>query len=341
MKEDNKKYKVGIIGCGTIFKRHLEAIRENSDSYALVSVCDTNEERLHHLSKEHDVSGYLDYKDMLAKEKEMNTVVIATPNSLHFEQAIESLNSGKDVFIEKPIDFSAERVAKIQNTADQLGKNAYSILQVRYNPTISLVRHALEKEFLGDIRSVSLVQRWQRPLDYFETWRGDIKVGGRTLYEVGIHYMDIMQLLFGPPSVHTTKTFNNKHMSIDFEDTVFSILEFPSGSSGSLEVTVAAEPHNLECSISALGSEGFIKIGGKALDKIEDIKLFSKAAIKEFSNLQKTAVNSIEPNSYGVYAGSCPNHPTLYREVAAGRGITVGDSINVVRFIEDVYDKHV
>jgi predicted dehydrogenase len=336
------KYKVGIIGCGNIFARHLEAINLNNKQFKLVSICDIDPIRLNICSAENKVPGFLDYKEMLQKMGDkLNFVVIATPNSFHFEQAIDSLKAGKDILVEKPIDFLSSRALKIDKEAFIHKKNAYSVLQVRYNPTLNLVIKALNDDYLGKIKSVSLIQRWQRPEQYFDSWRSDIKIGGRTLYEVGIHYLDIMQWLFGLPEVKASASFSNKHTNIVFEDTVFAILKFPSGASGSIEVTIAAEPTNLECSLSILGSEGHIKIGGKALDKIETALFSNVLNGEQWNEIVRKADNSLSPNSYGAYSGSCPNHPTLYREIAAGRGISLREAANSIKFIESIYAQEV
>jgi UDP-N-acetyl-2-amino-2-deoxyglucuronate dehydrogenase len=336
------KYKVGIIGCGMIFDRHLEAIHANSDHFELVALCDIDPKKTEHRSKEYQVPGFTDYKEMLQKMKgKMTMVTIATPNSLHYQQAIDSLQAGYDILVEKPIDFVESRVQEIANVAKKLQRNAYAVLQVRYNPTVSMVREALDQKLFGDIRSVSLIQRWQRPLSYFESWRADINVGGRTLYEVGIHYLDIVQLLFGVPTVKASASFNNKHKHVTFEDTVFGILQFPDGASGSLEVTIASEPSNLECSIAVLGSEGFIKIGGRALDQVERVMFSNDLVTRKWEKLVANHGESLEPNSYGTHAGSCPNHPTLYQEIGAGNGIKLEDAINSIKFIENVYAKEV
>ena len=204
-----------------------------------------------------------------------------------------------------------------------------------------MVKEALGNNLLGDIRSVTLTQRWQRPESYFDSWRADINVGGRTLYEVGIHYMDIIQLLFGLPEVKSSATFNNKHKYVEFEDTVFSILQFPSGASGSLEVTIASEPSNLECTLSVMGSEGYIEVGGRALDKIERAMFLNQIFEDKWNKLVGKFGKSLEPNSYGTHAGSCPNHPTLYAEIAKGKGIDISEAINSIKFIERVYDKEI
>jgi len=218
---------------------------------------------------------------------------------------------------------------------------AYCVLQVRYNPVLRAVCQALAEDCLGKIRSISLIQRWQRPEAYFASWRADKEIGGRTLYEVGIHYIDILQWIFGVPVVLSTFTFSNKHTKISFEDTVFSIVEYPNKASGSIEVTIASEPNNLECSISIMGSKGFIKIGGRALDKIETAQFSNQITKSKWDTYISTTELALQPNSYGSYAGSCPNHPTLYKAIGEGKGIPLEDAKNSIKFIESIYEKEI
>lgn len=337
-----KKYKVGIIGCGFIFDRHIEAIETNKEAYELVALCDTDKKKADIKAKEYAVKGFYDYKDMLkVMNGIMNYVVIATPNSYHYEQAVASLQMGYDILVEKPIDFTHIRIQKIIDMAKKYKKNAYGVLQVRYNPTVQMLKEGINKHIIGKLRSISLIQRWQRPPSYFDSWRADKKIGGRILYEVGIHYLDIMQYIFGLPEVLSTATFNNKHKNVEFEDTVFSILKFPKGASGSIEVTIAAEPSNIECSLSVMGSEGYIKIGGKALDEIETSRFSNSTVEDSWNKLKSNYGKSIPPNSYGTHLGSCPNHPFLYSEIAKGRGILLKETLNSVKFIEDIYNKEI
>ncbi|PJE62894.1 hypothetical protein COU88_02495 [Candidatus Roizmanbacteria bacterium CG10_big_fil_rev_8_21_14_0_10_39_6] len=333
------KIRVGIIGCGMIFDRHVEAINANSEYFELVSICDIDKNKVEIRAREYGIPGFDNYRNMLSDMKgKMDMVSICTPNSYHFSQAEDSLNSGYDVLIEKPVDFESDRVERLVKLAEDNSKNAYCVLQVRYNPTVKLLKTAVDQGMVGDIRSVSLIQRWQRPSTYFDSWRADIDIGGRTLYEVGIHYLDIIQFIFGLPSALSSATFNNKHKHVKFEDTIISILKFNDGFSGSVEVTIAAEPCNLECSLSVMGSEGYIKIGGKALDLVEKT-LFSNRILEEkWNNLVSESGKSLEPNSYGTHAGSCPNHPTLYGEIGMGTGIKLSEAINSIKFIESIYE---
>lgn len=325
-----KKYKVGIIGCGAILPRHLEAIEANS-RFKLVAVCDIQENLVKSIATRLHVNYFTDYK-MMINNDDVNFVVIATPNSLHYEQAVFALNNGCDVLVEKPVAFTEEEVDKIAAIADHNSRNAYCVLQVRLNPTVQLMKEVLSQGILGNIRSVNFVQRWQRPLEYFTGWRAEPSIGGGTLYEVGIHYLDILQYLFGKPNVISSKCYEVKHKA-GIEDTIYALFDFKTFG-GTCEVTIAAEPQNLECSMAILGSNGYIKLGGKALNIVESARFLSHGSQVEFDRLQKSTAISVEPNSYGSYQGSCPNHPFVYQNLELFR---ITETKNAIAVIDSIY----
>jgi len=328
------KNKVGIIGCGGIFPRHIEAIETNSD-FELVAVCDIQSHLAKSLGERYKVANYTDYKEMIEKE-DLNFVVIATPNSLHKEQSIYALKNGCNVLIEKPVAFNINDVNKIQSIANQTGNNAYCVLQVRLNTTVSLVKEILDRGLLGNLRGFSFTQRWQRPLEYFSGWRGEPNVGGGILYETGIHYLDILQYLIGNPiEVLSTKTYTTKHRGGAIEDTVYSLLNY-GDFGGTVESTIASEPHNIESSITLMGSNGYVKIGGKALNIIESANFLSNGSTKEYEILSKKYEYSKDPNSYGSYLGSCPNHPDVYKYLDR---FNLEETNNVIILIEEIYKK--
>lgn len=328
-----QSYKVGILGCGAILNRHVESI-ESNENFDLISVCDIQENLASEIAKRYKTKFFTDYKDMILNS-DINFVTIATPNSLHFEQSIFCLENGCDVLIEKPVSFSNKDVEKIISVAKKNNQKAYCVLQVRLNPTVSLIKEVLNLNLLGKIRSVNFVQRWQRPLEYFTGWRSLPNVGGGTLYEVGIHYLDVLQKLFGKPKVHSSKVYSTKHLDVDIEDTIYSIFDF-GDFGGTCEVTIAAEPHNLECSISIIGSNGYIKLGGKALNIVESANFLSHGCQYEFDKIRNKYQISTEPNNYGSYEGSCPNHPFVYQNL---EDFNLEETSNVIKLIEEIYSK--
>jgi len=328
------KYKVGIIGCGGIFPRHIEAIESNSN-FELVALCDIQTSLIKSIGKRYKVPSYTNYKEMIHNE-DLNFIVIATPNSLHKEQSIFSLEKGCDVLIEKPVVFNKKDLKKILEISKITKQKAYCVLQVRLNPTVSLAKEILNKNLLGNIRGFSFTQRWQRPLEYFSGWRGEPDVGGGILYETGIHYLDILQYLIGnPKEILSTKTYTTKHKEGIIEDTVYSLVDY-GDFGGTIESTIASEPHNIESSITLMGSNGYVKIGGKALNIIESANFLSNGCTIEYQNLSKKYSYSKDPNSYGSYQGSCPNHPEVYRNLGKFK---LEETNNVITLIEEIYKK--
>lgn len=327
------KYKVGVIGCGAILSRHLEAI-ENNKQFELVALCDIQKTLVNTIANRLKVKAYTDYKDMVSSGL-VNFVVIATPNALHYEQAIYCLENGCDVLVEKPVAFNIDSIIKINSIAKQNKQKAYCVLQVRLNPTVQLLKQVLSNNILGDIRGVSFIQRWQRPIEYFTGWRAEPLIGGGTLYECGIHYLDIIQYLFGKPNIVSSKVYEIKHKNINIEDTIYALFDF-NKFGGTCEVTIAAEPQNLECSLAVLGSNGYIKLGGKALNIIESAKFLSHGSQLDYNRLEKNYDIIVQPNSYGSYQGSCPNHPYVYGNL---HEFNIIETQNVIELIENIYEK--
>lgn len=321
--------KVAIIGCGKILPRHLEAIEQN-DNFVLAAACDTNN------TIKMRIPQYTDYKDMLEKE-EIDLAVIATPNSLHYSQAKYCLENGCDVLIEKPATLNPDLSRKINLIAKENNQKAYAVLQVRLNPVVLKVKQLLEKGVLGKIRGVSLTQRWQRPEEYFSDWRGDPDIGGGTLHECGIHYLDILCYLFGRPKVVSSKCYNTKHTKTPIEDTIYSIVDFDEFG-GTVEVTISTEPKNIECSMAIITEFGFIKLGGSALNEIVDAKFIDNDfnIKEEYDKIMKEDLGPRPVNSYGSYAGSCPNHPELYANMHL---FDMPITFDVLDLIKDIYDK--
>jgi len=324
------KNRVGIIGCGKIFPRHIEAINQNSE-YQLISICDVDHDTLKEQIKNTGTTGYCDYKKMI-NESDLNFVVIATPNHQHYEQAIFCLQNRCDVLIEKPATLNPDLVNKILKAAENNGQKAYCVLQVRLNSCIQNLKKLIDRNEIGKVRGVSLIQRWQRPKEYFDDWRGKPHEGGGILHECGIHYLDIMCYLFGKPKVISSKKYNTKHQT-KIEDTLYSIIDYGSFG-GNIEVNISSEPSNLECSLSISTDSGFIKLGGKAMNIIERIEFLDENKTKTIREaIEKNSVVGT-PNSYGSYSGSCPNHPSLYKKI---KDFTLHETKNVLYLIEEIY----
>ena len=180
-----------------------------------------------------------------------------------------------------------------------------------------------------------MIQRWQRPPEYFDDWRGEPKVGGGILHECGIHYLDILCYLLGKPNVLSAKKYNTKHRKTEIEDTVYATLDY-GDFGGNIEVNISSEPRNLECSLSVLTDCGFIKIGGKAMNVFEQIDFVDESLKVKVKNIVNKDNSVGTPNSYGSYAGSCPNHPELYKNIDNFHLI---ETQKVLQLIHEIYQE--
>jgi len=324
--------KVGIIGCGKIFPRHFEAINKNDD-YDLVSICDTNPLSLKHASDKTGVTSFKNYKKMIDNAN-LDLVVIATPNYQHYEQAIYCLQNGSDVLIEKPATLDPKLINEICSVAKKNSQKAYCVLQVRLNSCIQNLKKLIDSKEIGDIRGISLVQRWQRPKEYFDDWRGNPNEGGGILHECAIHYLDILCYLFGRPEIIASKKYNTKH-KVEIEDTIYSIMDYGTFG-GNIEVNISSEPSNLECSLSIMTDSGFIKLGGKAMNVVKEVAFLDENKTLKIRDVMESENTIGTPNSYGSYSGSCPNHPSLYKKI---KDFPLQETTDVLYLIEEIYQK--
>ena len=118
------KQKWAIIGCGRISYKHIEAMIKNSDTIELVALCDLVEERAidrkeqYEASIKSDVKVYTDYEKMFA-ENDIDVVTISSESGYHAKHALDSLNHGCHVLIEKPMAMTLEEVDAINTLADE------------------------------------------------------------------------------------------------------------------------------------------------------------------------------------------------------------------------------
>jgi len=307
-KKKNEKIKIGLIGCGRISARHFSAI-EAIPEIELRAVCDIKIERAKKVAQKYKIDWYKDYRKLL-KRDDIDLVSICTPNGLHVQMGREAAKNGKDVLMEKPLGINLKEVDGILNSFKKTKRKLFTVLQVRFNPPIQVLKKIIEGNKLGRINNAALVVRWTRPQKYFDQdeWRGTKRLDGGTLLNQGIHYVDILQWLLGPVESVFAKKDTLSH-KIEIEDIVLALLRFKKGAYATLEFTISTYPRNLECSISLLGKNGTVKIGGLAANEIN---------IWEVKNLPRPGLaTGTAPNIYagGLYQGSCPNHLLVYKNI--------------------------
>ena len=334
------KIKFAVIGTGHIGKRHAEMIVRNSES-SLVALCDIIERDKLALEN-YDVPFYNSYKTMLAKHPDLEVVCICTPNGSHSEIAVDVLNSEKHVVIEKPIGLSKAKCENVIYKALQKHKQVFAVMQNRYSPPSVWLKDIVENKLIGDVFMVQINCYWNRDDRYYKKggWKGTKDLDGGTLFTQFSHFIDIMYWLFGDISNIQGKFNDFTHQeSTDFEDSGFVSFDFIEGGMGCLNYSTAVWDTNLESSMTIIGSNGSVKVGGQYMNEIEYCN------IKDY-NMPELAPSN-PPNDYGPYKGSAANHHYVIENVVntlKGRTVSTTNALEglkVVEIIERIYKRKV
>jgi len=116
----NDRINVGLIGCGGRGTSDGESFakyaRENNNACQIVGVCDVYTKRRRINAENHQCKAYADYRELIARS-DVDAVIVATPDHWHATIALEALDKGKDVYLEKPMCHTLEEAKKLVDTA--------------------------------------------------------------------------------------------------------------------------------------------------------------------------------------------------------------------------------
>ncbi len=272
------KLRFAIIGCGRISYKHVEALVNNRENAELVAVCDVIRENAEKRSKEYVQSISLDkvpavytiYTDMLEKE-DIDVVAIATESGYHPRIAIDCMNAGKHIIVEKPMALSTKDAEEMIKAAKANNVKLCVCHQNRFNKPIRQLREAIDTGRFGRLINGTARILWTRDMNYYlqAPWRGTWELDGGTLMNQCIHNIDLLQWMMGGEIDTVYAQTGNFIREIAAEDFGALIIRFKSGAIGMVEGSACVYPKNLEETLSIFGEKGTVCIGGLAVNKIE------------------------------------------------------------------------
>jgi len=298
-----------LIGCGRISPNHIMAAKNNNLDF--VAMCDLDTEMMEEKTEKFgldSVHQYTDYQEMLEKEKP-ELVAIATWSGEHARIALDCLDAGCNVIVEKPIALSLADADRIITKANEKNLKVCANHQNRFNKSIQKIRTALEAGRFGKMFYGTATIRWNRNRDYYKQapWRGTWEEDGGALMNQCIHNIDLLRWMMGD-EVDTVYGMTDRldHPYIDCEDLGIAVIKFKNGSYGIIEGTTDIYPKNLEETLYLFGEKGTVKAGGQSGNKIEvwrfeDESENPEEVIRQFSENP--------PNVYGF------GHTPLYADV--------------------------
>ncbi|WP_153445942.1 Gfo/Idh/MocA family protein [Vibrio algicola] len=265
----NDKIKIAVVGCGRISKNHFGSIEKLDSEFELVAICDNNEDVLKDHAKKYNVPGYLSIDDLLQNET-LDLVTLCTPSGLHASQTLKAAQSKVNVITEKPMATKFADGLAMVKACDEANVRLFVVKQNRRNSTLQLLKRAAQEKRFGKIHMVHINVFWTRPQEYYDraAWSGTWDMDGGAFMNQATHYVDLLHWVVGP--IEKIHAMTSTHRDIDVEDTGVVNFKWRNGALGSMAITMCTYPKNMEGSITILGEKGTVRIGGVAVNDIQE-----------------------------------------------------------------------
>ncbi len=218
-----KKVNVAVIGTGFWGRNHARAYKE-IDTANLVAVCDVDSIKAKSIADQFGVKSYTNSKQML-KDNEIEAVSVCTWSTILAQEALNALNMGKHVLVEKPMATNTKQAKKLIDTAEENGLKLTVGFLMRFIPGLQEIKEMIKNKSIGDLvcATAKRVSQWPERI-------GDVGV----VKDTAIHDIDVMRYLTNEdPSAVYAKTGSMRHR--EFEDYAQIMLTYEDGKSAFIE----------------------------------------------------------------------------------------------------------
>jgi UDP-N-acetyl-2-amino-2-deoxyglucuronate dehydrogenase len=250
-----------IAGSGMVAGVHATALQEMPEA-RLMGVWSHTPEKTRTFADQYRIRGYESYKD-LAKDPDVQGVIICLPSGYHGDYGVEAATSGKHVVVEKPIEVTIPRARRLIEACRKNRVKLSVIFQNRFTPAARKIRETIDQGLLGRLILGDAYVKWYRSPEYYKSnaWRGTKSIdGGGALMMQAIHTIDLLQWLMGGVRSVTGFIKTSVHQ-IESEDLGVAAVEYVNGAVGVIEGSTAILPSFKE-RIEIHGEKGSIILEG-------------------------------------------------------------------------------
>lgn len=294
--------RVGFVGAGRVFEHYQKMLKKISKKkYIITCVCDIDPKKKFKFNNK--IFFYINLELML-KEQDLDLLIVLTPSGLHFDHVRKGLNANINVLVEKPITLHIQHAEVLIKLAKSKKLYLGVMFQNRFNKSIQFAKKMISKSKFKNIISTNIQLVWSRNNKYYsDQWHGSWLLDGGVLSQQLIHHIDALRFLFG--GVQKVYSINSRVINkLEAEDSISCIMKYDKGFSGTVNGTTAFRPVDLEASLTIIATNGYLKIGGIALNKIIKCNLDGK----EINNQIKLKNSEAVSTGYGKSHLFCLEH---------------------------------
>lgn len=313
------KIRTAVVGL-SMGLAHAHAYKR-ADRSELSWVVDLDEEKAKKVAGELGCNYTKDWTSII---DDVDAISFATPHHLHAPYALQAIEAGKHVLIEKPLANSEEDCLKLIKAADEKNVRLMIAYVIRYVPTIRRLKEAIDSGKYGTpINAQGWVQAYLAPTP--GSWISRIEtLGGGVLFSHGCHYIDILLYLFGDPErvAHFGTRIGTEWM--EGEGTSHALIQFKNGvianlsSSWGMKVTRPPAKYQIHTTTGLIQVENMDKVeyitreGAEVIyERPADFKNFPGGnVIYEIEHFLECIANGARPETDGVEA--LRSHRTIW-----------------------------
>jgi predicted dehydrogenase len=261
--------KFGIIGAGMIAPSGVEGAAKSGIA-EVVAVADIHPGRLSAFAAKHGIAKTYPKAEDLIRDKGIEAVYIAVPNTYHAPYAVAALEAGKHVILDKPFATSYAEANRVVEAARKSGKVFTVGMNQRFVEGAQKIRALAERGYFGEIYWMRAFWRRRRGAPRLGTWFGSRKLsGGGCFLDIGVHMLDLALYTAGDFDAESVSSavytkFGNRGLGegnwgsstpeglpFDVDDCALALIRMKSGASVQVEISWAAnqkdgDNHNVE-----------------------------------------------------------------------------------------------
>jgi inositol 2-dehydrogenase len=261
-----RKLGIGVVGVGEMGRRHAENLRRNVPDARLIAIADVSEDRARRAAEELEIDLHYSSLDAMLENKDIQALVIATPDKFHARAIQLSTRAGKDILCEKPLALNLPDARAALTAAEKAGTRLQVGFMRRYDPAYAAAMQRIEAGEIGIpviFKSIGR-DKDQPPLSAYES-----NVNGMIFYTNTIHDFDLARWLMQDEvtTVQACTTSAIRPEVAKYGDVVASLvnLQYRNGAIGNIE-SYAQAVYGYDVRTEIVGSKGSIMVG--TLDRV-------------------------------------------------------------------------